>query len=185
MPRAPYDQDAWLRDLERRGMVRDVLGGRIRPASTGARDRIRARGAAPPWHHGARPSPSRPLTLTLPYPPSLNDRFCQAPDGTLHLRKAQRQYRTAVQDAVHAQWLQMTPRPVWPLTGRLTVTVWLYAPDRRKRDILDNPQKALWDALQHAGVLEDDSQIDEGHVYRGAVSPVPRVEISFHTKGEL
>ena len=34
-----------------------------------------------------------------------------------------------------------------------------FPPDRRRRD-LDNLQKPLLDALQHAGVYEDDSQID-------------------------
>jgi crossover junction endodeoxyribonuclease RusA len=34
-----------------------------------------------------------------------------------------------------------------------------FPPDRRRRD-LDNLQKPLLDALQHAGVYEDDSQVD-------------------------
>jgi crossover junction endodeoxyribonuclease RusA len=49
--------------------------------------------------------------------------------------------------------------------GRLSVTVDIYPPDRRKRD-LDNVLKALFDGITHAGVWEDDSQIDELHVYR-------------------
>jgi Holliday junction resolvase RusA-like endonuclease len=41
-----------------------------------------------------------------------------------------------------------------PVACRVTVC----PPDNRKRD-LDNILKALFDALQHAGVIEDDSQI--------------------------
>ena len=42
---------------------------------------------------------------------------------------------------------------------RLIVTIEAYPPDKRKRD-LDNILKSLLDALQHAGMYPDDSQID-------------------------
>lgn len=50
--------------------------------------------------------------------------------------------------------------------GRLKMTLLVCAPDKRKRD-LDNVCKATLDALQHSGVFEDDSQIDELRVVRG------------------
>ncbi len=40
----------------------------------------------------------------------------------------------------------------------VSMTVDLYPPDRRKRDA-DNPIKALWDALQNAGAITDDSLV--------------------------
>jgi len=42
---------------------------------------------------------------------------------------------------------------------RLHLSVLLYPPDKRKRDI-DNVCKGLFDSLQHACVFEDDNQID-------------------------
>jgi crossover junction endodeoxyribonuclease RusA len=41
-------------------------------------------------------------------------------------------------------------------------------PDRYRRD-LDNVCKAMLDALGHAGVYQDDSQIDRLEIVRGAV----------------
>ena len=52
--------------------------------------------------------------------------------------------------------------------ARLKVKVYLYPPDRRKRDI-DNNMKSLLDAMEHAGVYENDSQIDELHIVRSEV----------------
>ena len=42
--------------------------------------------------------------------------------------------------------------------GNIAVEIEAFMPDRRKRD-LDNILKALLDALTHAGVWADDSQI--------------------------
>jgi len=52
--------------------------------------------------------------------------------------------------------------------------VHVFPPDGRRRD-LDNLQKALCDALQHAGVYADDSQIDRLDVQRGPVVPGGKV----------
>lgn len=51
------------------------------------------------------------------------------------------------------------------LFGRLAVHIELIAPTRRKCDV-DNFCKSTLDALMHAGVFADDSQIDELHVTR-------------------
>ena len=48
---------------------------------------------------------------------------------------------------------------------RLSVLINAYPPDRRKRD-LDNILKSLLDALQHARVYPDDSQIDRLTIIR-------------------
>lgn len=51
------------------------------------------------------------------------------------------------------------------LQGRLKVRLDAWMPDRRRRD-LDNLRKVLMDALTHAGVWEDDSQIDDDRAVR-------------------
>ena len=48
---------------------------------------------------------------------------------------------------------------------RLAMCMDAFPPDRRRRD-LDNLQKAICDSLAHAGVYDDDSQIDQLFVRR-------------------
>lgn len=65
---------------------------------------------------------------------------------------------------------------VTTIDARLAVVVDLYPPDKRRRDV-DNICKALLDAMQHAGVYEDDSQIDDLHIRRRDVVPPGRVVV--------
>ncbi len=102
------------------------------------------------------------IQLLLPWPPSLNHYYRRVGNRTL-ISKPGRQYRRAVVG-------QLRPHFGEPLRGRLQVTMYAHPPDRRRRD-LDNVQKALLDALQHAGVYVDDSQIDSLSITR--CNPVP------------
>lgn len=91
----------------------------------------------------------------LPYPPSVNRIWRQHAGRTLLSREG-RDYRAMVAQKLSKSGIN---RPAYPLTGRIEITVDIFPPDRRRRDI-DNVQKALFDAMQHAGLYEDDSQID-------------------------
>lgn len=98
------------------------------------------------------------LELTLPWPPSANTIWRNVGNRTLLSRKG-REYRQAVVAQVAAEKVAAS------LAGRLSVVVTLYPPDRRRRDI-DNHLKATLDALTHAGVWEDDEQIDRLTIVR-------------------
>lgn len=102
------------------------------------------------------------LTITLPYPPSVN-RYWRQWQGRTLISAAGRAYRTEAMRAA----LQV--RKTAYDTSRLRVTIEATMPDRRKRD-LDNLPKAVLDALTHAGVWADDEQIDELTIRRAGVA---------------
>ena len=63
-----------------------------------------------------------------------------------------------------------------PTSGRIALAMDAFPPDRRRRD-LDNLPKSVLDAMQHAGVYEDDSQIDLLVTRRREVVPGGRLEV--------
>ena len=92
------------------------------------------------------------VIMDLPYPPSGNTYYRHA-RGRHYISANGLAFRSAVQTAAKLHGL-IAP------DGRLTLSVTLYPPDKRKRDI-DNICKALLDSLTHAGIIKDDSLIDE------------------------
>lgn len=90
------------------------------------------------------------IELTLPYPPSINHYWRHVGPRVLISRHG-RQFRERVCEILARSGFQ-------PLVGPLVLSVDVYPPDNRRRD-LDNLQKALLDALQHGGLYADDSQI--------------------------
>ena len=94
------------------------------------------------------------LTLTLPYPPTVNRHLIPV-SGRLVKSPQHREYA-----ATCGKMIQVYRRGQPPLTCDLIVTIELHPPDRRKRDA-DNPIKAALDALKAGGVYLDDSQVKE------------------------
>lgn len=92
------------------------------------------------------------VNLTLPYPPSVNHYWRHTSRGTFLTSRA-KSYRSQVILEVRRQLINLVI-----LTGPLSVSIVAHAPDRRRRD-LDNLLKATLDAMDHAGVYDDDSQI--------------------------
>ena len=97
------------------------------------------------------------ICLTLPHPPSVNHYWRHVGNRVLISREG-RAYREDVRAVVLAKYFTAWGQVL--VTGRLRVSVDWYPPDKRRRDI-DNIGKALFDAMGHAGIYEDDSQIDE------------------------
>lgn len=96
--------------------------------------------------------------LLLPFPPSAN-RYWRHAKGRTYISKQALDYRAAVAAS--------TSRKV-PLKGELAVKLSFDYPDKRKRD-LDNLCKQVLDAMQHAGVYEDDSQIVQLLLVRNSI----------------
>lgn len=100
------------------------------------------------------------LRLVLPWPPSINAIYRAIPRGgiaTVILSKKGREYKQVV--------LAMLRGVDSMGSSRLRVTIYLHGPTRRAYDI-SNRVKALEDALEGAGIFDDDNQIDEEIVYR-------------------
>jgi crossover junction endodeoxyribonuclease RusA len=110
------------------------------------------------------------MRLLLPWPPSVNHYYRHA-RGKVLISEAGKHYRKAVADYV------MVHRLAALLPDRLAVFVRLHAPTRQKYDI-DNRLKALLDAMEKAGVYQNDEQIDRITVVRRDRSPPHgRVEV--------
>ena len=92
------------------------------------------------------------MALTLPYPPSINHYWRRVGPRTLISREGR-----AFRRNVCALLGGGGRRP--PLGGRIALAMDAFPPDHRRRD-LDNIAKPVLDALEHAGIYLDDSQID-------------------------
>jgi crossover junction endodeoxyribonuclease RusA len=104
------------------------------------------------------------IAFNLPWPPSVNHYWRSIPlrrCSRVILSREGRRYRERV-------CARLVNSGVPPLGGRLEVRLVLHAPSRRTSDI-DNRIKAIGDALEHAGVIGNDSQIDHWDVWRGPV----------------
>lgn len=95
---------------------------------------------------------SENLVLHLPYPPSVNTYWGFQGSRRFLTKKAQnfKQFAASAYCLTNHKGFGK---------ARLSVTIYLFPPDKRIRDI-DNCVKSLLDSLCQANVFEDDSQID-------------------------
>lgn len=96
------------------------------------------------------------IKVGLMWPPSVNHEWVKA-RGRIILAPKGRTYRAYVAGKILAMRAHGV-LPKAPLAGDLAMTMELYPPDRRRRDV-DNYSKAVLDALTHARLWRDDSQI--------------------------
>ncbi len=110
------------------------------------------------------------IRLTLPWPPSVN-RYWRAVSGRVLISRNGRAYRTLVGQIVACSDARRLG------SARLAVVIVACPPDRRRRD-LDNTLKATLDALSHAGLFDDDEQIDDLRITRGPAQKPGCLEIT-------
>lgn len=96
------------------------------------------------------------LTIKLDYPPSVNHYWIHGTRNgraIVYIGAKGRIYRET------SYWvIKEALNGAAALTENVSLSVSLYPPDRRKRDV-DNVLKCLLDTLTHANVWEDDSQV--------------------------
>jgi len=114
---------------------------------------------------------SSPVTFELPWPPSVNHYYRRVGARTL-ISSAGRKFRRQVAQILASRCLP-------PIVGRMAMTIEVYPPDRRRRDI-DNLLKAVLDACQHGGAFPDDSRIVWLLIYRAQIVPGGRVVVTIH-----
>ncbi len=100
------------------------------------------------------------LIMTLPLPNSVNQHWKHA-RGFTYISAQGKAFRAAVDVAARLHG-EKAPE------GRLSVGIEIFPRDKRVMDI-DNRVKSLLDALECAGVIENDSLIDELRVVRRSI----------------
>lgn len=106
-------------------------------------------------------------SIRLNYPPSVNNYWRHVGSRT-YISPAGRAYRD------HAAGYLTDVRFG---TARIALQLEVIPPDNRRRD-LDNVAKAILDALQHAGIYDDDSQIDHLMLIRLPVEPPGAIDVT-------
>jgi crossover junction endodeoxyribonuclease RusA len=101
---------------------------------------------------------NKKIKLTIPFPPSVNTYW-----GFKGSQRFLTSRAKVFKSAVAAEFMRDGHQGFGD--ARLAVTIKLYPPDRRVRDI-DNVVKSTLDALCQAGVFTDDGQIDALFVTR-------------------
>ena len=112
---------------------------------------------------------ARSVSYRLPWAPSVN-RIWRAVGGRVVLSAAARAYAVQVTNALPTGRVE-------PLTGRLTVWLWLSAPRNIGKHDIANREKIISDCLTKNRVWLDDEQVDCWVMMRGAPSEKGYVDI--------
>ena len=114
------------------------------------------------------------VSLTLPFPVSVN-RLWRG--GQRRIYKS-REYNLWLYEAGN-KLVEQKPAKI---VGNYELTVWLYPPDKRRRD-LDNYFKCISDLLEHHNVIENDWMCRElSAIWMGIDKEHPRAEVGIIQK---
>jgi crossover junction endodeoxyribonuclease RusA len=108
-------------------------------------------------------------TITIPYPPSVNTYWGFHGHRRFLTPKA-KEFKSEVAQVVSHQSINYGNQ-------RIKISITLYPPDRRLRDI-DNVVKSTLDALVQAHAFFDDSCVDVLLVQRGAIIKGGKAEVT-------
>ncbi len=104
------------------------------------------------------------IWIDLPWPPSVNAYYGRNKFGSTYVRREGKAYKERVKQCVSEWWTcsshvvgERFPEPAL-ITGPAYCYTLLKPPTRRSVDI-DNRDKALFDAMEYAGLIEDDKLI--------------------------
>lgn len=114
--------------------------------------------------------------MTLPWPPTVNTYWRHKVTGrlaTVYVSAVGKIYRKVANELVMEAAMKQS---YLKQAGPLRVVIEAFPPDRRKRD-LDNVLKGLLDSLTHAGVWEDDSQIEDLRIYKATIAGMVKVRV--------
>lgn len=113
---------------------------------------------------------NRQVSIEIPFPPSVN-RLYRTFRGRVLLSKDGREWYARNLTLVQKQ------RAGAVFSGRLSVSLEIYPPDKRRRDV-DNLLKVTFDVLTKAEVWVDDSLVDELYLKRFQVDYRPRIDVT-------
>lgn len=104
------------------------------------------------------------ISLILPWPPSINHYYRTWRNRTV-ISADGRKYRDAVHAEIYGNHVPEEKIAKLPITGRVSIVLLAYPPNKRRRDI-DNLLKPTLDALTKSGVWLDDEQVDRIEIER-------------------
>lgn len=110
------------------------------------------------------------ITIEIPFPPSVNSLYRTFRNRVILSKSGREWYKVNLP-------LIVKQRVGKVFSTRLSITMSVYPPDKRRRD-LDNLLKVAQDCLTKAEVWVDDSLIDELYIKRFPVDYRPRIDVT-------